>query len=124
MYTMDHTFGKEKRLLKRAEFSNCYNNGNKFHSRYFLAFIVRHDFSENALQTKVGFAVTKKIGNAVIRNRMKRLLREFCRLNQHLLPQNASIVITPKKHIRVDTLTYIEVEEELQKLFKKSHEES
>ncbi len=116
---MSADWGKEKRILKRADFSLCYNNGYKIHSRHFLAFI--REIGDE-VQTRVGLAVTKKIGNAVTRNRMKRLLREYLRLNQHTLPKSADVVITPKKHIRVHTLTYTEVEEELNKLFTKPHE--
>ncbi len=117
---MDKTWGKNKRLLKRAEFSHCYDKGQKLHSRYFLAFIA----SQETEQSKVGFAVSKKKGNAVVRNKVKRLLREFCRLNQHFLPQFSSIVLIPKKHIKIENFNYKEVEEELHKLFKKSHENS
>ncbi len=116
---MEYGWGKEKRLLKRAEFSLCYNNGIKIYSRYFLAFVLTQD---EAHQSRVGLAVSKKIGNAIARNRLKRLLREFCRLNQATLPQNSDIVITPKKHIKVNKLTYKDVEEELHKLFKKQYE--
>ncbi len=64
-------------------------------------------------------AVTKKVGNAVMRNRLKRLLREFSRRNQQSLPKNADIVITPKKHIKIAELNYQKVEDELLGLLKK-----
>ncbi len=105
---------KERRLLKRAEFTLCYDKGTKVHSKNFLVFI-QEDMNNSF--PRIGFAVTKKIGNAVVRNRVKRLLREFCRLNQKLFPQNANIVITPKKHLHVATLDYAKVEKELSSLF-------
>ncbi len=105
---------KKRRLLKRAEFTYCYDNSTKVHSKNFLVFLQNNTKNSHA---KVGLAVTKKIGNAVVRNRVKRLLREFCRLNQNLLPSNANIVITPKKHLHTDTLDYAKVEKELSNLF-------
>ncbi len=107
---------KEKRLLKRAEFRLCYDNAIKLYSSNFIAFIRKKE----DIHTRVGFAVTKKIGNAVMRNRLKRLLREYCRLNQALLPQNTDIVITPKKHLQIARLDYVQLEKELSLLFVKA----
>ncbi len=113
---MPLTWEKEKRLLKRSDFSLCYNEGIKLHSRLFLAFI---NTKAEQNYPRVGMAVTKKVGNAVMRNRLKRLLREFCRKNQEALPLSADIVFTPKKHIKIAEMNYKKVEDELLGLLKK-----
>ncbi len=113
---MSLTWEKEKRILKRPDFSLCYDTGTKIHSKLFLAFI--HNKSTQKTP-RIGMAVTKKVGNAVMRNRLKRLLREFCRKNQEYFPQNADIVFTPKKHIKIHELDYQKVEDELLGLLKK-----
>lgn len=46
---------------------------------------------------RVGFAVTKKTGKAHVRNRVKRVLREFFRLHQALMPNALDVVVTPKR---------------------------
>ena len=113
---MANTWGKERRILKRTDFTICYNSGVKLQSRFFIAFVCRK--ADQPL-SRVGFAVTKKVGNAVMRNRMKRLLREFCRKNQEILPKSTDIVFTPKKHIKIALYTYDSLYEELCGLLKK-----
>ena len=53
---------------------------------------------ENGLGiTRLGLTVSRKTGNAVKRNRVKRLIREFFRLNDTCFPQGYDIVIAAKK---------------------------
>jgi len=66
---------KEKRLAKRREFLRVYETGRKVFSRYCVVFFAANDLSFS----RVGVTVTKKLGKANVRNRLKRWTREAYR---------------------------------------------
>ncbi len=65
---------------------------------------------------RLGIVAKKEIGSATLRNRMKRYLREFFRLNKHQIPGSYDIVILIKKGDL--PLSYWETEEELCKVLR------
>jgi ribonuclease P protein component len=62
---------------------------------------------------RLGIAASKKIGSAVKRNRIKRLIREFFRLHQKKISMSADIVVIPKKTRDIHKLKLQTVEQEL-----------
>lgn len=48
--------------------------------------------------TRLGLSVSRKVGNAVVRNACKRILREAFRLEQHALPSGTDLVIVVRPH--------------------------
>ena len=87
------TFLKKERLLNRKDFVNLNQSGKRYHSAHFTVI-----FKQNGLGiTRLGITVSKTTGNAVKRNRVKRLLREFFRLHKTHFPQGYDIVIAAKK---------------------------
>jgi ribonuclease P protein component len=66
--------GRRRRLSRSAEFERVYREGRSHASRY----LVLHSFprATDADGTRLGISVGRKVGGAVERNRMKRLLRE------------------------------------------------
>ena len=86
---------KEKRLAKRREYLRVYETGRKFFSRYCVVF-----FAGNELPySRIGVTVTKKVGKANVRNRLKRWTRETYRRQRaplELDPQSLDIVVNVK----------------------------
>lgn len=69
---------QQHRLKKNRQFSYVYNRGARVSARDLALLYVRNT------QKRAGFSVSKKVGCAVVRNRVKRRLRECVR---HRLPQ-------------------------------------
>jgi ribonuclease P protein component len=84
---------KEMRLRRRADFVIVQSEGMKLHGRHVLALARKR--SEPLLPGRLGLTVTKKVGNAVIRNRIKRMLREWMRLNGWV-PAGWDVVLVAK----------------------------
>lgn len=81
-------FSKQQRLLRRIEFSRTMDGGVKFVTPH-MVLIVR---SSGGGLTRVGFIVSKKVGGAVERNRVKRRFREIFR-KQLQKPPGCDLVI-------------------------------
>jgi ribonuclease P protein component len=62
---------------------------------------------------RLGVTVSRKVGPAVTRNRVKRLIREAFRLNQHQLPTSWDLVVVARREAREASL--IEIEQEILK---------
>ncbi len=74
-----YAFTKADRILKRSEFLFLSKYGKRIQNEYFIAVFYPNRFG----RTRLGITVTRKVGRAVIRNRIKRLTRETFRLNRH-----------------------------------------
>jgi len=67
------------RLRRRVDFLAVQAGGTKLHGRHLLGLAQRR--TDSSLCGRLGLTVTKKVGNAVVRNRIKRLLREWLRVH-------------------------------------------
>lgn len=106
---------KERRLKNDHEFRFVYLHGKKSVSRYFvLRFFDRKD----GKPTRFGIAAGKKIGGAVLRNRLKRIVRELCRASQDLLYEGYDLVIIIRK--RAARAKFHDLQNDFDDLTKKS----
>ena len=83
---------KAQRLLSREDFDRVYKQDH-FAADNVLVIRARRSNS----RSRLGLAVSKKVGNAVVRNRWKRRIREAFRLQQNELPTGIEIVVRPRK---------------------------
>ncbi|MFM8273384.1 MAG: ribonuclease P protein component [Gemmata sp.] len=75
-----------------AEFERCYARKRSASDGLLVVYA-----GENGLpHPRLGCSVSKKVGNAVVRNRYKRLFREAFRLSQHDLPTGVDLILIPR----------------------------
>lgn len=91
----DQSYRKLERITKHSRYRAIYAQGVWRSSRHFTAITCINDKKTGRL----GITVTKKAGNAVKRNRIKRLIREFFRLNKCLFPIGYDVVVMAKRNM-------------------------
>jgi len=64
-------------LKKDTDFRKIYKHGKSFANKYLVIYILKNNLNIN----RVGFSVSKKVGNSIIRNKVRRLLKESYRLS-------------------------------------------
>jgi ribonuclease P protein component len=86
-------FKKQYRILKRSEFIRLSEIGQRCHSPLFIL-----SYAEGCQgRVRLGLVVTKKVGSAVQRNRIKRLCREYFRHNRHRWSKPFDIVLIARR---------------------------
>ena len=88
-------------LKNEKEFSIIYQKGQKKHTKYVIIIFLKNKLNEK----RFGFVASKKTGNAVKRNRIKRLFREVVRLNYNKFKELFKKLVTESK----DSLCIIEI---------------
>jgi ribonuclease P protein component len=88
------SFGASARLKKRRDFVICKETGHKVYAKHFLLLICASVTHESRL----GVTVTTKIDKrAVVRNRIKRRIREVFRLNRASFARPIDIVVVARR---------------------------
>ncbi|MGL4534471.1 MAG: ribonuclease P protein component [Fusobacteriaceae bacterium] len=105
-------------LKKNREFQIIYNLGKKEFGYYSLIFFKKN----NSQLLNFGFVASKKIGNAVSRNRIKRLFKEYVRLNYNNIDFGFDIIFVAKKKSGEDIkiIDYNKIKKDLDKVLSRA----
>lgn len=99
-------------LKKNSDFQLVFKNGKSKANKYFIMYVLKNDSDKNSL----GISVSKKVGNSVIRHRIKRLVKESYRLHEDLFNSGLNIVVIARKG--ADELDFHQTEKSLMHLMK------
>ena len=111
--TVDHRFPRSCRLTARKQFLGVYGRGRRIGSRSLTLFGL-----PNSLEScRLGITVTRKVGSAARRNRIKRMLREVFRRRRDELEPEMDLVVNA--HPGMDERSLAEVEQEFMTTFLK-----
>lgn len=99
---MIYKLSKQGMLHKNKSFQAVYRSGKSYANRMVVLYVLPN----NDNMRRIGFAAGKKLGGAVVRNRVKRLLRESYRLNQSQLINGVDLVLVGRQAaVKSDRMT-------------------
>ena len=111
------SFPKQERIARRADFVRIYDQGRKHVSRYAVLFVAPNDLGH----PRLGITVTRKLGKAHDRNRLKRWVREIYRRRRAAIgleKTSLDFVVNVKAAAR--TSVFPEFAEDLVRAFQRS----
>ena len=76
-------------LKKNIDFQNVYKCGKSFANKYLVMYVKENDLQLN----RIGISVSKKVGNSVVRHRIKRVILESYRLQEDMFNSGLDMVI-------------------------------
>ncbi len=107
MTTQARGYPKTARLRRRAEFLAVQRDGRRRHDEHLV--VIRRPAAGGC--SRLGVTVSARVGNSVVRSRVKRLLREVFRARRGDITPASDIVVIAKPG--ADTLTYAQAATEL-----------
>lgn len=92
---MDERLTPLERIRKNKDFSTLYRKGSRYRGTYFHLVYLAGAFAF----PRLAVVVSKKVGNAVVRNRIKRRIRALFRKNKPLFVEPIDMILVAKKEI-------------------------
>ncbi|MBX3188030.1 MAG: ribonuclease P protein component [Labilithrix sp.] len=119
---MSLAFGKDRRIRRRSDFVRVQDGGLRAQSAHFVFLVAPRAPDRDCPEprnacARLGIVTTRKVGNAVCRNRIKRLVRECFRLWPDFVPDGVDLVVIARAGAH--ELTLAEVRSEWQRTRRK-----
>src|ERR1700730_1724678 len=89
--------GRSGRLSRSAEFERVYRHGRSHANRYLVLYAFPR---EGDGESRLGVSVSRKVGGGVVRNRVKRLLREAFRARREAVAPGRDVVVVARSDVR------------------------
>ncbi len=102
-------------LKKNYEFKNVLDKGKFYRGKYITVYLIKNKQEKNV----IGIAISKKLGTAVKRNRLKRLIRESYRLQKENLQKGYNIVFLWNKN-REQNIKCEQIKEDMKILWERA----
>ncbi len=103
---IDRRLRRRERIRRRPDFLSLYQTGKKVYCRYLVAYVRGNEFG----WPRLGVTVSKKVGPPVVRNRVKRSLREIFRRHKAQLLGSPDLVLNARRSAA--RASYQELEED------------
>ena len=110
-----YSFPKTRRLVRASEFQRVKRDGSVHRGKLILLGLLRMN---NESFFRAGFVVSRAVGSATLRNRIRRRLREIVRRHQHRVHRDVWMVIIARSNAK--RATYQELEDEWLRLAKRA----
>jgi ribonuclease P protein component len=90
-------FGRADRLLRPRDFQRVADSGRRIASRYFVVLVASSGGESGGNRRRLGLTVSRRVGNAVVRNRIKRAVRSWFRQRRGYLEEGIDLVVIPRR---------------------------
>lgn len=88
-----HCFPRDFRILTARDYATVKKRGRRVLTRFFVLYVAPSE----ADNSRLGLIASKKVGNSVLRNRTKRVIREVFRINRQRLGGPFDVVVIAKR---------------------------
>lgn len=105
---------KKWRLRKNSEFKYVYSAGKAYANNLLVMYLVPNKADYN----RTGFSVSKKVGKSVVRNKVRRRIKESYRINSHLIKKGYNIIFVSR--VKANEASFREIEKAMIWLFRKA----
>jgi ribonuclease P protein component len=106
----EQSFEPYRRIRRSAEYARFWREGKRYHTAHFIMIL-----KPGRDVSRLGITVSRKVGNAVCRNRLKRWIRELFRQHNWRFERTVDMTITAKR--RAGTLEHTQADRELLSIF-------